>query len=262
MTGDELGHLFERAEDSFARAADSARRTGAVVARADEVLQRAGRSAAARAAASRERQRLNRSLGKTLGGLALILAAIWVATMIIGMIQPIGMFGFIAAVAIAGLAAGGYLARGRAKQPTSEPPAPDLPPEALVDRLDSYLFRARPALPPPAQGEIDRMLARLPTLKPSLAGAAALDPAAQDARRLMGTHLPNLIDHYLKVPAGFRNARDGGGMTVDERLSEALRAGGRSLDEIAERLARDDVAAFETQGRFIESRYGEKELER
>jgi hypothetical protein len=46
-------------------------------------------------------------------------------------------------------------------------------------------------------------------------------------------------------------------VSVDERLVEGLSAGRAALADISERLARGDVAAFETQGRFIKSRYGE-----
>lgn len=106
------------------------------------------------------------------------------------------------------------------------------------------------------------MLAALPGLKPTLDRVGAIDPSVQDARRLIGTHLPNLIDRYLKVPPAFRATGDGGDPSVDERLVEALRAGRQALDDVGAQLARGDVAAFETQGRFIESRYGEEPVER
>ena len=91
-----------------------------------------------------------------------------------------------------------------------------------------------------------------------MSGSTTLDPDAQDARRLMSIHLPGLIDRYLRVPPAFRGERDGEGKTVDERpgRSACARAAPR-LREISEQLARADMAAFETQGRFIKSRYGE-----
>ena len=46
-----------------------------------------------------------------------------------------------------------------------------------------------------------------------------------------------------------------------ERLVEALAASRAALGDISEKLARADIAAFETQGRFIESRYGREELD-
>ena len=100
----------------------------------------------------------------------------------------------------------------------------------------------------------------LPSLKTTLSRLDTLDPSAQDARRLMSIHLPGLIERYERVPAAYRNERDGEGKTVDQRLVEGLAAGRAALSETCEQLARLDVAALETQGRFIQSRYGESEV--
>jgi hypothetical protein len=131
----------------------------------------------------------------------------------------------------------------------------------MVQRFDSYLYRARKALPAPAQGEIDAISSALPSLRQTLERVETLDPNAQDARRLMSIHLPGLIDRYNRVPAAFRGEQDGEGKTVDERLIEGLAAGRSALVEISEKLARADMAAFETQGRFIKSRYGEPSID-
>ena len=112
-------------------------------------------------------------------------------------------------------------------------------------------------MPAPAQTEIDQLSAALPPLRATLERIDALDPAAQDARRLMSVHLPGLIDRYLHVPSAYRGQADGEGITVDQRLVEALSAGRQALGDINERLAKADMMAFETQGRFIKSRYGE-----
>jgi hypothetical protein len=101
----------------------------------------------------------------------------------------------------------------------------------------------------------------LPALKQTLERVETLDPDAQDARRLMSIHLPGLIDRYQRVPAAFHGEQDGEGISVDQRLVEGLAAGRRALNEIAEKLARADVAALETQGRFIKSRYGEQRID-
>jgi hypothetical protein len=77
----------------------------------------------------------------------------------------------------------------------------------------------------------------------------------------MSIHLPGLIDRYGNVPPAFRNERDGEGKTVDERLIEGLAAGRTALQEIGEKIARSDIAALETQGRFIKARYGEERIE-
>jgi hypothetical protein len=145
--------------------------------------------------------------------------------------------------------------------PTSEPKktvySEQLPTSTVVRQLDGLLVRQRSALPAPATRRIDAISAQLPLLESRLAEVDALDPLAQDARRLMGKHLPELIERYERVPAAYRHHRDGEGKTVDERLVASLDAAREALDEIGARLAEDDRQAFETQGRFIESRYRE-----
>jgi len=41
---------------------------------------------------------------------------------------------------------------------------------------------------------------------------------------------------------------------------DGLAAGRSALSEVSQQLARADMAAFETQGRFIKSRYGEERI--
>jgi hypothetical protein len=77
----------------------------------------------------------------------------------------------------------------------------------------------------------------------------------------MSVHLPGLIDRYLNVPPEYRHQQDGEGLSVDERLVQGLSAARTALSEISEDLARQDLAAFETHGRFIKSRYGEQPID-
>ena len=59
-----------------------------------------------RAAARRERERLNSGAGRTLLQVGIAVAAIWLVAVTIGLLKPIGMFGFLAAVGLAiGIAA-------------------------------------------------------------------------------------------------------------------------------------------------------------
>jgi len=236
--------------EKTSRAIDHA---NAVFARLDE------RDGAARDAARRERQRLNAGIGRTLTRVGVAVGLISVAAIFIGLLRPIGMFGFLAAVGLAvGVAA--YLLFSGGREIAAPTVTPDLPNAQMVQRFDSYLFHTRRALPAPAQAELDLLSAQLPSLYQTLERIPDLDPSAQDARRLMSVHLPNLIDHYQHVPHAFREQRDGEGISVDERLVEALSAGRQALGEISEKLARADMAAFETQGRFIKSRYKDEEL--
>jgi hypothetical protein len=219
------------------------------------------RDGPSRAAARRERDRLNAGVGRTAAKVAGAVALIWVAAVVIGFLRPIGMFGFLAAL-IATLVVGGVMiARGGSQAVSAPAPTSDLPNGAMVDRFDSYLYRVRRALPASAQAQLDSITAILPSLKQCLQRVDPLDPNAQDARRLMSIHLPGLIDRYANVPSPYRSEQDGEGKTVDERLVESLAAARAALGEISEQLARQDISAFETQGRFIKSRYGEQGIE-
>lgn len=219
------------------------------------------RDGPAREAARRERERLNAGLGRTAAKVAGAIVLVWLATVIIGFVKPIGIFGFLAALIATVVVAGVLIARG-GKQAISAPaPSTDLPNGAMVDRFDSYVYKVRRALPPPAQAQLDAISATMPSLKQTLERVDTLDPRAQDARRLMSIHLPGLIERYANVPPAFRGEQDGEGKTVDERLVESLVAARTALADISQQLARQDVAAFETQGRFIKSRYGEDGIE-
>lgn len=217
------------------------------------------RDGAARDAARRERQRLNRDLGRRVARVGVAIGLVSIATIVIGLIMPIGMFGFLAAVGLAiGIAA--LLAVVPGEGP-AKAPSTDLPNGQMVQRFDSYLYRTRAALPAPARSEVDALSARLPSLRQALERVETLDPRAQDARRLMSVHLPGLIERYANVLPEYRARPDSEGLTVDERLVEGLAAARVALDEISDELARGDLAAFETQGRFLKSRYGEQKID-
>jgi len=233
------------------------KKVDSALARFDRVTaQLDSRSGLVRDARKRELKRLNEGLVQTLIKIGVAVGVISVATILVGLVQPIGMFGFLAAVGLAiGIAAAIAFTGGR--EIAKPVVTPDLPNGEMVQRFDSYIYRTRAALPAPAQAEIDQLSAQLPELKQTLERLPTLDPNAQDARRLMSIHLPGLIDRYLHVPSAYRGQQDGEGLTVDDRLVEALSAGRQALKEIDERLAKADLMAFETQGRFIKNRYGE-----
>ena len=232
-----------------------------VIARADRVMRQLDeRDGAVRDAARRERQRLNAALMRRIGRVGVAIGLISLLTIVIGLITPIGMFGFLAAVGVAiGIAA--LLAFMPSGKDNPAAPDKDLPNGQMVQRFESYLYRQRPALPAPARAELDALSRILPSLKQTLERIDDLNPDAQDARRLMSVHLPGLIDRYVNVPPAYRSQRDGEDVSVDERLVEGLQAGRGALEEISEKLARSDVAALETQGRFIKSRYGQERID-
>lgn len=216
-----------------------------------------GRSPAG-AAARRNLGRGARSVGKRLANMGVALAVLIVATIGFGLVVgPIGWGGlFVVALAMLAILILFSVWPGEPKQVQYSEQTPT---KTVVRQLDSVLATRRPALPAPAARQVDAISAQLPLLESRLGQVDLLDPLAQDARRLMGKHLPELIERYERVPAAYRNERDGEGMTVDERLVSGLDAARTALDDIGAKLAREDVDAFDTHGRFIESRYKDKD---
>ncbi len=221
------------------------------IARFDDLVYRLdGKTAAARG----NYGRTARNVGKRLGNIGMAIAALVVATIGFGLIVgPIGWTGLFIVVVLTLLI---LLFFGlKPLEPKPVVYTDQLPTKTVVQQLDSMLARRRSALPAPAARRVDAISQQLPLLESRLAEVDALDPIAQDARRLMGKHLPDLIDRYERVPAPYRGEKDGEGLSVDERLVSGLDAARQALDEIGAKLAKEDVDAFQTQGRFIESRY-------
>ena len=117
--------------------------------------------------------------------------------------------------------------------------------EGLIDRLDQLPSRALPAA--------DAIVARLAELQPHLAGLEPNSLAAGDARRLICEHLPRLIDSYLGLPSAMRGPQS----ESSQRFAESLGTVAEELDHLLETCCRDRQLSFDTQHRFIETRYRE-----
>ncbi|MFN3389174.1 MAG: hypothetical protein ACK40O_09580 [Allosphingosinicella sp.] len=225
------------------------------IARFDEWAARIdGHTPLASGARRRVYGRQMRSAGRRMLGTGGAILALLVATVIFSqVVGPIGLIGLF----LVGLATLAILLLFSAWPGAPARVAYDekLPTRTVVRQLDSFLVQRRAGLPAPAAMRVDAIGAQLPLLESRLAEVDPLDPLAQDARRLMGRHLPELLDRYDKVPAAYRHEPDGEGLTVDQRLVTSLDAAREALDGIAAQLAESDRRAFETQGRFIESRY-------
>lgn len=205
----------------------------------------------------RYRTRSVARLARRAATMGMAVAALIVATIVFGLIVgPIGINGlFLIGLAILAVLLLGFFWPSEPKRVAYNE---QLPTGTVVRQLESLLARRRAALPSPAAQRADAIGAQLPLLESRLAEVDPLDPLAQDARRLMGKHLPELIDRYERIPANYRQQTDGEGLTADQRLVASLDAARQALGEIGDRLVQGDRDAFETQGRFIESRYKEE----
>jgi len=224
------------------------------IARFDEVMNRIDRTSVSRAASDRVMSRSLRSWGRRALNIGVALFLLMVATVVAGLVvDGIGLTGlFVVSVLTVLILVFFSVWPSEPKELKLDEKMPN---RAVVQQLDSYLVRNRRALPPPAASRIDAISAQLPLLESKLGEVDPLDPLAQDARRLMGKHLPELIERYERVPAQYRHEPDGEGLTVDQRLVAGLDAANAALGDIGSKLARQDRDAFDTHGRFIESRY-------
>ena len=226
------------------------------IARFDEVMGRIDRTALSRAAQRRVRSRGTAAVARKISYISVALAVLFAVTVGLGLASDgIGLGGLfiVASLVVLTVIGIGFLPLEREIVNYKE----DMPNKAVVQRLESLLVRKRTALPAPAATRIDAISAQLPLLENRLAETQILDPLAQDARRLMGKHLPELIERYERVPEAYRLERDGDGLTVDQRLVAGLDAARTALDDLGRKLAHEDLTAFESQGRFIENRYRE-----
>lgn len=232
----------------------TSRQVNQAIARFDEVMGRIDRGAPARDAAARQTKRSALAIGRKVANIAIASAVILAGAVVAGIIlNGIGLTGLFVVFSLMFLSVI-LFSMWPGERPIVEYKE-DMSNHQVVQRLDGLLVRKRPALPAPATRSIDAISQQLPLLESRLGQTNQLDPLAQDARRLMGKHLPELIERYERVPAAYRHERDGEGLTVDQRLVQGLDAARTALDDLARRLAREDLDAFETQGRFIESRY-------
>ncbi len=226
------------------------------IARFDVVMGRIDRSSVSRAAQRRVQSRGAAAIARKLGYIGIALAVLFAVTIGLGLAADgIGLGGLfiVASLMVLTVIGIGFLPLDRDIVEFKE----DMPNKAVVQRLESLLVRKRTALPAPAVNRIDEISAQLPLLENRLSETQILDPLAQDARRLMGKHLPELIERYERVPLAYRHERDGDGLTVDQRLIAGLDAAKTALDDLGRKLAHEDLTAFESQGRFIENRYRE-----
>lgn len=224
------------------------------IARANELFDRIAGRAGVSPASTRRLKRGTASAARRMSNIGIALAVIFAATITLGLVlNGIGLGGLFIVMCLVVLA---VLVFGMwSPEKPIAPYKDEMPNKTVVQRLAHVLDRERSALPAPAAQTVDAIHRQLPLIESKLDQLAPLDPLAQDARRLMGRHLPDLIEHYQRVPTEFRRERDAEGLTADDRLVQSLGAARSALDDLSRKLAHEDLTAFQTQGRFIESRY-------
>ncbi|HLL30793.1 MAG TPA: hypothetical protein VK403_07340 [Allosphingosinicella sp.] len=218
---------------------------------ADEYLRRNMKSKAVRAAEQRRAERQSREAEARKKRAALLGGASGAAILGVGtLVVPVAVPVLAAAGGGALLLAFGSLFRpSRRRAPEGDFSQAEL--GELPGDAEDWLLSRRDSLPLHCRPQLDRIFQRLGDLQPHLAALASHSTAAWEARRLLGDHLPRLILAYEAIPASAREEEP----EVEARLRAGLATVADALDELCREVCRNPLMTFETQGRFIETRY-------
>ncbi len=207
-----------------------------------------------RAAARRRRERRKAVFRRIAKRVVLTCIAILLVAMAIGFVAPIGAMGVFGTILAMVLISTAIILWSQ---------TPELTPEriATVDlallpaQTGEWLEKQRPALPSPAQRQLDYLSQNLDALAPQLAALDPKQPEALEVRRLIGDELPELVRGYQKVPPSLRRQPMNGGPSPDKQLVEGLGTIGEEIARMNARLADGDLKALATQNRFLEIKY-------
>lgn len=201
--------------------------------------------------------RLIRATGTFFG----LIAALIVYNMASGWMGFLNLLGALVLIVMASIAVMFLPVRDKSRARLDEATGPVIEGKAEVrlDRLarqtETWLLERCRALPSQASGSLDRIVGRLRDLQAPLAGVKAESPLGGEAQRLIGQHLPSLVTTYLSLPPAERGFHD----RSSAELAESLAIVADRMDELCERVAHEKRMGFETERRFIDSRYGEDE---
>ncbi|MFM5908654.1 MAG: hypothetical protein ACKOPO_13885 [Novosphingobium sp.] len=204
-----------------------------------------------RQSAALKRQHLMRKLGRI--GLAVL--AVWFAAIVTGLvIDGIGWTGIILTI-IASFVAFGVFAR----YPEMKVPAlGDLNKgdvKALVGRTELWLEAQRPALPAPAVQLVDTIGQQLDALGKQLQEVDQTHPAAIQVRKLVGEHLPGVVQDYRRIPGHLRQ-EERAGSTPDRQLAESLGLISNEIDSVTRQLASGAIDDLAIKTRYLDYKYG------
>lgn len=126
----------------------------------------------------------------------------------------------------------------------------------LPVRALAFAEQQRKALPQPAQAPLESILSQLEELDAGLSNAPDDAPSANKLRRLLAEDLPDLIEHYKRLPPRLRKKSLHGGETPEEQLVAGLVTIDAELHRAQEELAQADIFSLATKQRYLEMKYG------
>jgi len=196
--------------------------------------------------------------GRKLRNIALAVVGIWLGLSILGsIISGIGFTG-LAVGALATVAAvwlfGSYPRFKAPSRADLNPASTDV--KALVGRTELWLENQRRALPPPAVKLVDTISLQLDALGEQLVGLDQASPTATEVRKLVGEHLPDMIDGYRKIPEHLRHEARAG-TTPAKQFMDGLTTISHEIDSVTRQLAAGALDNLAIQTRYLEYKYGD-----
>ena len=208
---------------------------------------------AAAAGHPRRFRRTARTVARKVRTAAIADVLILIAAVVIGLVAPLGIFGFLAVVLLL-MAVNIAILFAPTGRPPSEEKLRQVDLKALPAQTERWLEAQRLALPAPAVRLVDQISQRLETLTPQLARVDDNTDAAFEVRKLVGEQLPAFIGDYGRVPPSLRTV-ERNGRSPDAELVDGLKLIDRQIGEMTQRLAESDLDQLQTRGRFLELKY-------
>jgi hypothetical protein len=235
--------------------ASPAQQSDRTMAEARAALQRnraGGGRSIGRRSADLKRRHLARKATRIAMAVAVVLFAAMVAGMVIG---GIGFTGLVVTFFAVLAAMGVFSAFPRMKVPElGTINRGDV--RTMVGRTELWLEAQRPALPAPAVTLVDQIGVQLDGLGVQLEGLDPAEPAVAEVRKLVGEHLPGMVESYRRIPAHLRR-EERNGRTADQQLADGLGKISTEIDDIARQLAAGDLDALAVRGRYLDYKYGD-----
>lgn len=128
----------------------------------------------------------------------------------------------------------------------------------LAGKTEIWLEAQRPALPAPAISVMQDIGLRLDQLAPQLQTLDDNDPAAREVRKLVGEHLPELVNGYKRIPESLKR-KEHGGKTPEQQLVDGLKLIDREIETMTGQISRGELDKLAVRGRYLELRYDNSE---
>ncbi|MDT7533523.1 hypothetical protein OVY48_08815 [Sphingobium sp. SA2] len=232
-------------------------RSERVLADAEAVLRR--HSERGQSLSARARQRRNAGRMRKVKYAFWAVLAVLLGSVVAGFVLPLGTTGVMIALVVM-IAALLLIALLPTETKVKSEALAQTPLTALPLQTEIWLENQRKALPAPAITLVDSIGVKLETLAPQLERLDPQDPAAQDVRRLLSDHLPELVTGYQSIPQPMRR-EERNGRVPEQQLIDGLGVIDAEIARMSEQLASGDLNKLATQNRFLELKYQEaKEL--